>query len=92
MDRRGFFGLIAGAAAVCTGIVSSIRHRLRGDGVSDETQALQALINGEPVEMPDGSIQEIRSGVIRVPRGVYRVGAPLQFTRSAGPTSKAVVG
>ncbi len=72
MNRRQFLQACSAVVALAMVPVRWVRHRLFGDGVTDDTEAMQALLDGEPVEMPDGSIQQ--SGVISLPVGrTYRV-------------------
>ena len=77
MNRRGFIKSIAALAAVAAAPVKwaygKIRHRLHGDGVADDTEALQALLDGERVEMPDGTIQKRTGDTVCIPPGTYRV-------------------
>lgn len=92
MNRRGFikslFAVTASAAAitavgpivrsmVSSGVMAS-PFVLYGDGVTDDTQAIQALIDGEIVYTADGRRlqREFISGnsVVYLPRGTYRVG------------------
>lgn len=43
---------------------------LRADGVSNDREAMQALIDGKRVRMPDGSVQQRGAdGVVRLPLG-----------------------
>lgn len=76
MNRRFFLKAVATAAAVIAAPIAWVRTRLklRGDGVTDDTEAIQALADGEPVEMPDGSIQQIGTdGVIHLPAGRFNI-------------------
>jgi len=87
MNRRGFLqSLIAGAGLVAlpTAALSAIKtvapelFYLRGDGVTDDTLALQALFDGKAVIGPDGKIlAPVVSGggtPIYLPKGTYRIG------------------
>ena len=73
MNRREFFKSLMAAAAIAAvpfqWAYSKVAHRLYGDGLHDETEALQALLDGQPVLMPDG-------------RTVQQLGSP---TRQPGP-------
>lgn len=73
--------LAAGAIAVIPikWAYQKVRYRLYGDGVTDDTEALQALLDGEPVIMPngrkvryhlDGEIVHLDAGVYRVTRSI----------------------
>ena len=58
-----------------------IRYRLYADGVTDDTEAIQALVDGnEPVLMPDGKTVQHRGKIIWVPAGTYRVQLPLKLS------------
>jgi len=76
MNRRKFIQTFFLAGVVLSipfkWAYGQIRHRLRGDGVTDDTEAMQALLDGEPVEMPDGTIQQAQD-VIHIPIGTYRI-------------------
>ena len=49
-----------------------MNHGAVGDGVTDDTEAFQALRDGEPVEMPDGWIQQVKPGsTVYLPNGTF---------------------
>lgn len=75
MNRRSFLKLCAAVAVVVAMPFRWVRHKLYGDGITDDTAAVQALIDGEEVEMPDGSIQQ--SG-FHFPSGTYRITAAIE--------------
>lgn len=76
MDRRQFIQqMIAGAAVLAVPITwayGKVRYRLIGDGVADDTEAFQALLDGKAVMMPDGQVQQTH-GMIYIPPGTYKV-------------------
>lgn len=37
-------------------------HQLAGDGEHDDSAAMQALFDGQPVRMPNGQVQQIATG------------------------------
>jgi hypothetical protein len=88
MNRRGFFKALAAATAIA--VVSTTRlgqavidvarsgyHVLVGDGVTDDTAALQALLDGEPVISPTGALLPGK-GTEHVPSGyTYRISETL---------------
>jgi len=92
MNRReflkGLFAVTSSVAAITAvgpivrGMVSSgvmaSPFVLYGDGVTDDTKAIQALIDGEIVYTADGRRlqREFLGGnsVVYIPRGTYRVG------------------
>ena len=89
MNRRGFFKALAAATAIA--VVSTTRigqavidvarsgyHVLVGDGVTDDTAALQALIDGREVFSASGV--RLTSGYI--PAGEYLTTASLSETLS----------
>jgi len=63
-----------------------IQHRLYGDGKADDTVALQALLDGEPVIMPNGQTIQHNGDLTQIPNGTYRttqtlnLGPPRQGT------------
>jgi len=79
MHRRSFLAGVFGAAlGAATAPVSAIQWvaqpsvlTLWGDGVRDDTAALQALINGQTVARPDGSRLRRTNGVTYLPSGHY---------------------
>ena len=52
--------------------------RLYGDGITNDTKALQALLDGESVIMPDGKTVQ-QAGVIALPAGTYVIDATLRM-------------
>ena len=88
MNRRGFFKALAAATAIA--VVSTTRlgqavidvarsgyHVLVGDGVTDDTAALQARLDGEPVISPTGE-QLSGTGTVYLPSGyTYRLSETL---------------
>ena len=83
MNRRGFFKIAAGGAAVAfVGIeTSEALPVFRGDGEHDDTEALQAAIDGQPfedqsvnglaVDVNAGKLVLIGAGVIRLTDALY---------------------
>ena len=89
MNRRGFFKALAAATAIA--VVSTTRigqavidvarsgyHVLVGDGVTDDTAALQALLDGREVFSASGA--RLPNGYI--PVGEYLTTASLSETQS----------
>lgn len=85
MNRRGFLKSLFAGAAVAAIPLSAIRtvapelFQLKGDGVTDDSAAFQALIDGKPVLGPDGQL--IKPAVdldgrktIYIPAGTYCLG------------------
>jgi hypothetical protein len=62
MNRRNFIASgLAALALVGSGlsnILPTRRYVLYGDGVHDDTEALNALFRGDPVYRPDGRLQD----------------------------------
>lgn len=90
MDRRGFAGALAGAtAALCA--VAAIpaawtRPVLYGDGVHDDTDALQALFDGHEVtDARDWSV--IRPASFALNRRAFRLSRTLN---TSGPCSGSI--
>jgi hypothetical protein len=83
LSRRGFLGgLLAGAAIAAVPLVRGLT--LWGDGVHDDSEALQALLDGLPVWRPDGSLYETtKRGLIRADGLLCRMTRGL--TINAGP-------
>lgn len=52
--------------------------QLHGDGVRDDTEALQALVDGETVMAPDGTLLCKGDGAIQLPVGIYRAASVLR--------------
>jgi hypothetical protein len=88
--RRGFLGAMLAAAVapafVHGGILMPVRQAIAmpsyvlwGDGLHDDTAALQAAIRGESVVMADGSVY---SGILV--RGVYRISQTLVIGTGQG--------
>lgn len=45
-------------------------HTLRADGIHDDSAVLQAWIDGDPVALPDGTVQHRAEGqLLRIPEG-----------------------
>ena len=77
MNRREFvqrfFAMGVTVAIPFQWAYGQIRHRLCGDGKSDDTVAFQALLDGEPVIMPDGKTVQSNGVMIHLPEGTYRI-------------------
>lgn len=87
MNRRHFFGSLAGAAAAVAisayatdSLAASSVPILRGDGAHDDTVALQAMLNGRDVMRPDGTLM-CGSDHIVLPPGQYAVSSTLWISR-----------
>lgn len=98
MNRRGFLGAMLAACAapafvkaeilmpVRKIIVPEALFWLRGDGITDDSAALHAMIRGESVILPDGSIHRGHGGAggdVFIPPGNYAMGAPLHLPQRA---------
>lgn len=80
MNRRSFFRALTACAMVPILGVQRTYHRMCDRGIHDNGPAFRALCRGEPVEMPDGSIQQLTGNRVYVPAGVYRfTGASPRF-------------
>ncbi len=84
--RRGFLGaLLAASAAPAIVKAESLmkiwvppRLTLWGDGLHDDTAALQALLDGNPVRAMFNGVAEVTpGGVVVLSRGVFKTSAPL---------------
>ena len=77
LSRRCFLrGTIAVAAAVTmpmAAVSEMFRPLLIGDGVHDDTAALQALLDGDPVDILNDGIRLLRSEGLELQGGVYRL-------------------
>lgn len=92
MNRRSFFKIMAGSAiaAVQASSVSALSDVpvLYGNGVVDDTFALQSLVNGDVVEFADPSMA-INVGwygdYFMMPSGVFNISSGIVFNmRDAG--------
>lgn len=94
MNRRGFFRALAAAAILSTASVTRLGQTvarvvglpvLVGDGIADDTDALQASFDGMPVEYQGEEIM-LNGNLLN---GVFRITAPLivrkpNFTLTGG--------
>lgn len=86
--RRGFLGaMLAAAAAPALVRAGSIMPvyvpkpgliTLWGDGIHDDTTAMQALLSGGEVNYGGASVKSL-AGTLRLPSGTFLVSAPLVF-------------
>ncbi|MEQ9565484.1 MAG: hypothetical protein RLN85_06670 [Pseudomonadales bacterium] len=84
MNRRSFFKLTAGAAIapVAAKLVNPLTPVLWGDGVHDDTSALQALLDGEVVEFANPSTASgagWSENIFRMPGGIFRLSKGVEF-------------
>jgi len=90
--RRGFLGAML-AAAMAPAVVKSsslmkiatpkpLLLTLYGDGVHDDTSALQTLLAGGMVLSKSGLILGKDAGVLCIPSGVFSVTETLKFSRN----------
>ena len=96
--RRGFFKLIAGAAiapvAAKAAALMPSAPILWGDGVHDDTEALQALLDGRVVEFVDASMAQgagWSGDYFRMPNGIFRTTAPIRMGSEDGPVHSGKV-
>lgn len=87
MNRRGFFKALVATAVIAAAtstrlgqtvfdvVKSGYRYVLHGDGVTDDTEALQALLDGEEVFTKEGRL------LGDIPSSAYRVSSALEITR-----------
>lgn len=80
MNRRSFLKLLgATVTVVATSSVLDLIDNmavLYGDGVVDDTKALQSLFNGDKVKLTDGTVIEMTKGYINeliIPKGTFKV-------------------
>jgi hypothetical protein len=87
MNRRAFLKVTAAVSAALLAPVAWVKRRLKlhGDGVTDDTEALQALLNGEEVEMPDGTMQQMDDAV-RLPSRTFRIKDTLFYDSTSKKT------
>lgn len=80
-SRRGFMQMLAGGVLVAVTPVSLTAHpRLHGDGIHDDTEALQALLDGEIIEVVCAEgVTDVgwEGSFLRLPKGVFRVSETL---------------
>lgn len=81
VSRRSFLQSIIAASAVMAmpSIAMPKLPLLHGDGVSDDTPAIQAFINGEPFIFGGEVRQRKTDEAVYFPRGIFRVSAPITF-------------
>lgn len=90
MNRRQFLqGALAVGAVLAVPFkwaYEIVRHRLYADGVTDDTEAVQALLDGKPVLMPDGVVQHVPSyqHMAKVPAGHYRIDDSIRLDGDKG--------
>lgn len=78
MTRRNFIKLLG--ASLCVAAAPSFvttEHKfqiftLHGDGITDDTEAIQALFDGKEVTFGGTVLKEV-DGVIRIPSGVFKI-------------------
>jgi hypothetical protein len=82
MKRRAFFGLLTAILAMPTTFARPCR--LVGDGIADDTQALQDLLDCKPVELSDGRVVQGSPGAsIRLPPGRWLVCGSIALGKSS---------
>ncbi|MDE2342113.1 MAG: hypothetical protein KGL63_01755 [Betaproteobacteria bacterium] len=85
--RRGFFKLVAGAALVpvAARVAKTLPTPiLYGDGVHNDTIALQTLVDGGVVEFADARMAQNAGwfgNVLRLPAGTFKIDTTLMFGR-----------
>lgn len=82
MNRRSFFKLTAGAAIASAlplpGVAAPIIY---GDGIHDDTEALQALLDGKVVEFADPAMADgagWHGAKLRFPQGIFAISDTLR--------------
>lgn len=92
VDRRTFLksaGAGLGALMIAPGLLSRMTSwntapTLYGDGIHDDTPGLQALIDGEPVNVRDPAMR-FENGVVYLTRGNYRIATgPIRLSSKTG--------
>jgi hypothetical protein len=88
MNRRGLLGSILAAAAapmlVQAGVLMPVKAErliLWGDGIHDDTAALQALFDGGTTDMRSTARIASRAGRLSIERGSFLLSAPLVIQR-----------
>lgn len=82
MNRRAFFKLTAGAAiASALPLPGATAPIIYGDGVHDDTEALQALLDGKVVEFADPAMADgagWHGAKLRFPEGIFAISDTLR--------------
>ena len=80
MNRRDFLSLaIKGAALVALPSPKGASLKLYGDGVHDDSEALEALFNGPPVDATKGLIRRLSGGCVMLCNGTFRLTKPVRL-------------
>jgi len=85
MSRRAFVGTTVAVAAAAALPLQSLRAAvpLYGDGVHDDTDALQALFDGHPVRpMQAGMVARNENGTVRLLNGSFQMREPIRTNAS----------
>lgn len=87
MNRRDLFKVMfaAGLASVVPAVVGETLPTIYGDGIHDDTEGLQAALNGDPFNCMDGHVH-VAQGQVRITGGLYRVSKPLKISRQLETT------
>lgn len=93
LSRRGFLGAMLAAAAAPAIVKSDSLMRvvvprpvlltLWGDGVRDDSQALQALVDGQAVMYQGREFRPGGDGVVHFPAGTFAVGSAVALASGA---------
>jgi|GEM_PF-1150359 len=82
ISRRGFMGVTGaaiGAMAVPVSLAAMEPVTLHGDGVHDDTEALEALFAGRPVRVvKEGVVARNENGTVRLINGNFRTRSPIR--------------
>jgi hypothetical protein len=84
LSRRFFLGglLAVGAASTVTlAPLLPLRPQLWADGIHDDTKALNALFNGETVDILNDEVRLLSSETVTLSGGLFRVSNALRITR-----------
>jgi hypothetical protein len=85
LSRRTFLrGALAVSAAVTVPMAlhMPLRPVLWGDGIHDDTDAFQAMIDREPVDIISDAVRLIRSEAMEISGGVFRLSKQIVFRNS----------
>jgi len=85
ISRRWFLkGALAVTAATVIPMqkVLAFAPKIYGDGIADDTEGLQALFDGKPVDILNDCVRVLTNDGVRLNGGVFRVTSTLSISRS----------